>query len=151
MDQVNPWSRWAGGPCPCRCRRSRRRLPPRGSRLKRRVLFSLEFPFLHATRYTLRASLPVGRPPKPMVHRLRGRWCTSKGTVSLGTQLGGVRSKTSGRGLPLGRREAAYSTKNGAMERRTTGHAGVGAARVGGSGGKGACGQGRDRGDDALF
>jgi len=55
--QVNPWSRWAGGPYPCRCRRSQQRLPQRESRPKRRVLFSLEFPFLHATRYTLRASL----------------------------------------------------------------------------------------------
>ena len=57
--QVNPWSRWAGGPCPCpcRCRRSQQRLPQRESRPKRRVLFSLEFPFLHATRCTLRASL----------------------------------------------------------------------------------------------
>src|SRR6516164_2970631 len=29
-----------------------------------------------------------------MVHRLRRQWGTSKGTVSLGTQLRGVRSKT---------------------------------------------------------
>ena len=29
----------------------------------------------------------VGRPLKPMVHRLRRQWGTSKGTVSLGTQL----------------------------------------------------------------
>ena len=36
----------------------------------------------------------VGRPRKPMVHRLRRQWGTSKGTVSLGTQLRGVRSKT---------------------------------------------------------
>ena len=36
----------------------------------------------------------VGRPLKPMVHRLRRQWGTSKGTVSLGTQLRGVRSKT---------------------------------------------------------
>src|SRR6516225_277767 len=35
----------------------------------------------------------VGRPLKPMVHRLRRQWGTSKGTVSLGTQLRGVRSK----------------------------------------------------------
>jgi hypothetical protein len=36
----------------------------------------------------------VGRPRNPMVHRLRRQWGTSKGTVSLGTQLRGVRSKT---------------------------------------------------------
>jgi hypothetical protein len=33
----------------------------------------------------------VGRPPKPMVHQLRRQWGTSKGTVSLGTQLRGGR------------------------------------------------------------
>ena len=95
MIEVNPWSRWAGGPYPCRCRRSQQRLPQRESRPKRRVLFSLEFPFSFTPRdahfvprYT------VGRPRKPMVHRLRRQWGTSKGTVSLGTQLRGVRSKT---------------------------------------------------------
>jgi len=36
----------------------------------------------------------VSRPLNPMVHRLRRQWGTSKGTVSLGTQLRGVRSKT---------------------------------------------------------
>ena len=36
----------------------------------------------------------VGRPRKPMVHRLRRQRGTSKGTVSLGTQLRGMRSKT---------------------------------------------------------
>jgi len=61
--QVNPWSRWPAGPClclclcPCRCRRSQQRLPQRESRPKRRVLFSLEFPFLSRPRCTLRASL----------------------------------------------------------------------------------------------
>src|SRR6516165_4479319 len=68
-------------------------------------------PFFHAhARHTFVLRCTVGRPPKPMVHRLRGRWGTSKGTVSLGTQLRGVRSKTCGRRLPLGRREAGYST-----------------------------------------
>src|SRR6516164_6762561 len=36
----------------------------------------------------------VGRTLKPMVHRLRRQWGTSKETVSLGTQLRGVRRKT---------------------------------------------------------
>ena len=37
---------------------------------------------------------PVVAPLNPMVHRLRRQCGTSKGTVSLGTQLRGVRSKT---------------------------------------------------------
>jgi hypothetical protein len=94
---VNPCSRWAGGPCPCpcRCQRSQQRLPQRESRPKRRVLFSLEFPCLFTPRdahFVPRCN--VGRPLKPMVHRLRRQWGTSKGTVSLGTQLRGVPSKT---------------------------------------------------------
>ena len=45
-NQVNPWSRRAGGPCPCRYRRSQQRLPQRESRPKQTELSSLEFPFL---------------------------------------------------------------------------------------------------------
>ena len=84
-----------GGPYPCRCRRSQQRLPQRESRPKRRVLFSLEFPFLsrHAM-HTSCLAAPLVASRKPMVHRLRRQWGTSKGTVSLGTQLRGVRSKT---------------------------------------------------------
>jgi hypothetical protein len=88
--QVNPLSRWAVGPCPypCRCRRSQQRLPQRELQPKRRVLSSLEFPFLHATRCTFVPRCTIGRPLPSMVHCLRREWRTSKGTVSLGTQLG---------------------------------------------------------------
>ena len=93
--QVNPWSRWAGGPYPCRCRRSQQRLPQRESRPKRRVLFSLEFPFL--SRHAMHTSCLAA----PLVAR-GSQWFTGsgdsgalqRGFVSLGTQLRGVRSKT---------------------------------------------------------
>jgi Homeodomain-like domain len=77
--QINPSSRWAAGPYPCRCRRSQQRSPQRELRPKRRVLSSLEFPFLHATRCTLRASLhhwsPAalnGSPPPETVGHFEG-------------------------------------------------------------------------------
>src|SRR6516165_6532128 len=82
MIEVNPWSRRAGGPCPCRCRRSQRRSPRRELQPKQTVLFSLEFPFLHATRYTLRASLhrwsPAegnGSPAPQTVGHFKGGLC----------------------------------------------------------------------------
>jgi len=70
--QVNPWSRWAGGPCPCRCRRSQQRLPQRESRPKRRVLFSLEFPFL--SRHAMHTSCLAA----PLVAR-GSQWFTGSG------------------------------------------------------------------------
>ena len=87
-NQVNPWSRRAGGPCPCRCRRSQQRLPQRESRPKQTELSSLEFPFLSRPAiHTSCLAAPLVAPLNPMVHRLRRQWGTSKGTVSLGTQL----------------------------------------------------------------
>jgi len=54
-------------------------------------------PFFHAhARHTFVLRCTVSRPLNPIVHRLRRQWGTSKGTVSLRTQLRGVRSKTSG-------------------------------------------------------
>ena len=95
MIEVNPWSRQAGGPCPCRCRRSQQRLPQRESRPKQIELSSLEFPFLSRPAiHTSCLAAPLVAPLNPMVHRLRRQCGTSKGTVSLGTQLRGVRSKT---------------------------------------------------------
>ena len=95
MIEVNPWSRQAGGPCPCRCRRSQQRLPQRESRPKQTELSSLEFPFLSRPAiHTSCLAAPLVAPLNPMVHRLRRQCGTSKGTVSLGTQLRGVRSKT---------------------------------------------------------
>ena len=70
--QVNPWSRWAGGPYPCRCRRSQQRLPQRESRPKRRVLFSLEFPFL--SRHAMHTSCLAA----PLVAR-GSQWFTGSG------------------------------------------------------------------------
>ena len=70
--QVNPWSRWAGGPCPCRCRRSQQRLSQRESRPKRRVLFSLEFPFL--SRHAMHTSCLAA----PLVAR-GSQWFTGSG------------------------------------------------------------------------
>ena len=110
-NQVNPWSRRAGGPCPCRCRRSQQRLPQRESRPKQTELSSLEFPFLSRPREAhFRASLHRWSPAEANGSPAPGTLGNSKETVSLGTQVRGVRSKTFGRRLPLGRREAAYST-----------------------------------------
>ena len=54
-------------------------------------------PFFHAhARHTFVLRCTVSRPLNPIVHRLRRQWGTSKGTVSLRTQLRGLRSKTSG-------------------------------------------------------
>ena len=61
-----------GGPCPCRCRRSQQRLPQRESRPKRRVLFSLEFPFL--SRHAMHTSCLAA----PLVAR-GSQWFTGSG------------------------------------------------------------------------
>ena len=50
-------------------------------------------PFFHARDSHFVPRCTVSRPLNPMVHGLRRQCGTSKGTVSLGTQLSGVRSK----------------------------------------------------------
>src|SRR3974377_602560 len=75
MIEVNPWSRWAGGPCPCRCRRSQRRSPRRELQPKQTVLSSLEFPFSFTpTRGTLSCFAA------PLV-ACRTQWFTAPETV----------------------------------------------------------------------
>src|SRR5215471_874011 len=56
--------------------------------------FHWNSPFSRHAIHTSCLAAPLVASLKPMVHRLQRRWGTSKETVSLGTQLRGVRSKT---------------------------------------------------------
>jgi hypothetical protein len=69
---VQPLVTMGGGPFPCRCRRSQQRLPQRESRPKRRILFSLEFPFL--SRHAMHTSCLAA----PLVAR-GSQWFTGSG------------------------------------------------------------------------